>query len=157
MIAISVGYLLSIVFGRRLMANRAAFRLRWSMFTYNCLLVAINVYFFYTSFWWTDYGAEILNFRFPPPDDRSPRAMTIVGLYHYYLLTKFIDYFDRYVNTMWTRSQCLHFSCFLPSFFFVLRKKDKQITALHVYHHVSVPFVGWLSNWVSCVCVCVWP
>lgn len=127
--AITGAYVLMIILGRVFMKNRLPFQARLPMFAYNVGLVVINAYFFYKSFWWTNYGKELLNFRFPPNSDRSPRALEITNLFSHYLLSKFVDYFD--------------------TLFFILRKKNNQITALHVYHHISVPMVGWLSNWVN--------
>ncbi|UXI15467.1 long chain fatty acid CoA ligase [Sarcoptes scabiei] len=28
-------------------------------------------------------------------------------------------------------------------------KKEKQLTVLHIYHHISVPVIGWISSWIS--------
>ncbi|QQP58490.1 Elongation of very long chain fatty acids protein, partial [Caligus rogercresseyi] len=37
----------------------------------------------------------------------------------------------------------------LDTVFFVLRKKDNQITFLHVFHHVSMPIYAWIEvRWV---------
>lgn len=34
--------------------------------------------------------------------------------------------------------------------FFMLRKKDKQVTFLHVYHHASMFFLWWIGiKWVA--------
>lgn len=41
-----------------------------------------------------------------------------------YWLTKFADLFD--------------------TFFFALRKKNSHISFLHLYHHISVPILGWI-------------
>lgn len=32
----------------------------------------------------------------------------------------------------------------LDTIFFVLRRKDRQITFLHVYHHTGMPLISWL-------------
>ena len=129
LLAISFAYLLTILFGIRFMRNRKPFEVRMPMFIYNLFLIILNLYFLYKSFWWTNYGKDLLNFRFPSPTDLSNRAESLIKLYYYYHLSKFIDYFD--------------------TFFFILRKKNRQISLLHVYHHISVPIVGWISNWVS--------
>ena len=129
LLIISLMYVLIIVVGIWFMRNRKPFEIRLPMLVYNCALVVINAYFLYKSFWWTNYGKDLFNFQFPSIQDRSSRAMTTINLYYYYLLSKFVDYFD--------------------TFFFILRKKNNQISALHVYHHISVPMVGWISNWVS--------
>ena len=34
---------------------------------------------------------------------------------------------------------------FLDTLFFILRKKDSQITFLHVYHHASMLFIWWIA------------
>jgi len=128
LLAISFGYLLTIVAGIRFMRNRKPIEIRVPMFVYNVAMIAINAYFLYKSLWWTNYGKDLFNFDFPSPYDRSSRAEGIINLYYYYHLSKFIDYFD--------------------TFFFILRKKNNQISSLHVYHHFSVPIVGWVSNWV---------
>ncbi|KAH9506640.1 Elongation of very long chain fatty acids protein 7 [Dermatophagoides farinae] len=129
LLVISIIYLLAIYFGVQWMQHRKPFAIRMPMFMFNVLLVVLNLYFFYESFWWTNYGRDLLNFHFPSPFDSSERAHSIISLYYYYQISKFIDYMD--------------------TVFLVLRKKNDHITVLHVYHHVSVPIVGWFANWMS--------
>ncbi|CAH1709081.1 unnamed protein product [Chironomus riparius] len=38
----------------------------------------------------------------------------------------------------------LRLSEFLETIFFILRKKFNQVSILHVYHHISVPFLLWI-------------
>ncbi|CAH1709093.1 unnamed protein product [Chironomus riparius] len=38
----------------------------------------------------------------------------------------------------------LRMSEFLETIFFVLRKKFNQVSILHVYHHISIPFLLWI-------------
>ena len=38
----------------------------------------------------------------------------------------------------------LRLSEFLETIFFILKKKFNQVTILHVYHHISVPFIVWI-------------
>ena len=55
---------------------------------------------------------------------------------------------------------------FFDTFFFILRKKNNQITVLHIYHHSTMVCLWWIgTKWfaggacklaVTCVCVCVW-
>ena len=59
--------------------------------------------------------------------------MTVVRLFHYYMITKFVD--------------------FIHTLFFVVRKKNNQITVLHIYHHISVPIIGLISAWVSIISI----
>ena len=37
------------------------------------------------------------------------------------------------------------FTDFVDSFFFVLRKKNNQLTFLHVVHHSSMPVFSWFG------------
>lgn len=125
----TIGYLLTLYFGKKWMKNRPPYQLRLPMLIYNIILVVINFYFLLESLNWIEYGYKLLDFKFPSAADRSPKTMRIVNMFYYYQWTKFIDYFD--------------------SFFFILRKKEKQLSVLHVYHHISVPIIGWISSWVS--------
>ena len=123
------GYIVVVVFGTRLMRPRKPFELRSPMLIYNILLVLINGFFLYEALVWTSFGSRLLDFRFPSPNNRSKEAMRIVNMFYYYQWTKFLDYFD--------------------TFFFILRKKENQLSILHIYHHISVPIIGWISSWVS--------
>jgi hypothetical protein len=60
---------------------------------------------------------------------------------------KFVGYLDEnLVITYSYQSQflLLRLSEFLETIFFILRKKFNQVSILHVYHHISVPFLFWL-------------
>lgn len=94
--------------GPRFMKNREPYQLRNAMVIYNFLLVGINIFFFFEALNWIDYGARLLNFRFPDGNDTSPKALYIARSFHLYYLTKIIDLFD--------------------TVFFVLRKKYNQIS-----------------------------
>ncbi|KAH9399492.1 Elongation of very long chain fatty acids protein 7 [Tyrophagus putrescentiae] len=129
LLALTAAYIAIVVFGSRLMRGQAPLELRTPMLVYNVLMVAINGYFLYEALTWIGFGARLLDFRFPSPADRSPEAMRIVNSFNLYFWTKFVDYFD--------------------TFFFILRKKNRQVTTLHIYHHISVPIIGWISSWIS--------
>ncbi|KAH7643089.1 fatty acid elongase 1-like protein [Dermatophagoides farinae] len=129
-LATFTGAYLAIVFiGQRWMRTRKPYELRTPMFIYNIILVTINGYFLFESLLWINFGIRLFDFKFPSSQDRSVNAMHIVHMFYYYQWTKFIDYFD--------------------TFFFILRKKDRQLTALHIYHHISVPIIGWISSWTN--------
>ncbi|XP_054160046.1 elongation of very long chain fatty acids protein 7-like [Oppia nitens] len=113
--------------GPRMMKHREPYQLRGPMFIYNTLMVVINYYFFFQAFRWLDYGRELANFRWPDGSDNSQRTMDYIWSFYLYWLTKFVDLLD--------------------TVFFVLRKKYRQITALHLYHHTVVPILGWLYLW----------
>ena len=119
-------YLLFVkVIGPRLMKNRPAFVLRGPMLVYNLFMVAANIYFFLFVVNSIDYGRRFLNFKFPNNTDTSPAVMHELYVGYQCYMTRFLDLFD--------------------TIFFVLRKKDKQITFLHLYHHTLVPIIGWMA------------
>ena len=129
LISFLFAYIFIVYAGGMFMKNRKPMELRTPMLVYNVSMVVINFYFLIDSLIWIQFGYRLMEFRFPSPHDRSPQAMHIVNMFYYYQWTKFIDFFD--------------------TFFFVLRKKSKQLTVLHIYHHISVPIIGWVSSWVS--------
>jgi hypothetical protein len=115
--------------GPKWMKNRNPFELRSLMLLYNVVMVSINLFFLYESVQWLHFGTRLLEFKFPDNRDTSAASMRVVHMFHYYMITKFVDFID--------------------TFFFVARKKTNQITVLHIYHHISVPIIGWISAWVS--------
>ena len=115
--------------GPKLMSGRNAFELRPQMFLYNVTMVLINIIFLYQSLQWLENGTRLLDFKFPDNRYRSDKTMQIIRMFHYYFYTKFVDLIDTVI--------------------FVLRKKENHVTFLHVYHHVSVPVICWISLWVS--------
>ena len=105
--------------GPYLMRNRKPFELRGLMLVYNTLMVLLNAYAFWEVIFITDFGKYFLKYDFPSKNDFSEKTMRTIDLGWFYFLTKFFDLFD--------------------TIFFVLRKKNNQITLLHLYHHTSVP------------------
>ncbi|KAG5280706.1 hypothetical protein AALO_G00063100 [Alosa alosa] len=110
--------------GPRLMENRKPFNLRPILIVYNFSSVALSVYMSYEfvmSGWGTGYS-----FKCDPVDySHSPQAMRMVQTCWLYYFSKFTELLD--------------------TIFFVLRKKNNQITFLHVYHHAIMPFTWWFG------------
>jgi elongation of very long chain fatty acids protein 7 len=126
MFSILLAYLLFVKqIGPHLMKGRQAFNLRHLLLVYNISLVVFNVYFFIEALICIRFGLELFDFKFPDNRDVSPRAVRLINSGYAYFLTKFLDLFD--------------------TIFFVLRKKQSQITALHLYHHTVVPLLGWMA------------
>ena len=120
------GYLLFVTrLGPYLMRSRPAMELRNPMLVYNILMVVFNAYFFFKFIQHSAFGQTFLDFQFPNKYDNSPRAQALIQTSYLYFLTKFVDLLD--------------------TVFFVLRKKDRQVTILHLYHHTIVPVLCWLS------------
>ncbi|KAM6965719.1 elongation of very long chain fatty acids protein 7a [Aplochiton taeniatus] len=110
--------------GPRLMENRKGFDLKGILITYNFGVVALSVYMSYEfvmSGWGTGY-----TFRCDPVDySDSPQGLRMAATCWLYYFSKFIEMLD--------------------TVFFVLRKKNSQVTFLHVYHHSIMPFTWWFG------------
>ncbi|KAM4642260.1 very long chain fatty acid elongase 1 [Discoglossus pictus] len=108
--------------GPRLMANRKPFDLKPLMVVYNFSLVLFSAYIVYEflmSGWLTGY-----TWRCDPVDESdSPMALRMVRVAWMFLFSKFIELLD--------------------TVFFILRKKNSQITFLHIFHHSALPCSWW--------------
>ncbi|XP_011152094.1 elongation of very long chain fatty acids protein AAEL008004 isoform X2 [Harpegnathos saltator] len=114
---ISLGYLYFIyIAGPRFMKNRPPYKLKGFIMFYNIIQILANAWAikeYIRAGWFTKYG-----FKCWKPDFDSPNAQMIFNISWWLLLLKIFDYVETCV--------------------FVLRKKQKQISVLHVYHHISV-------------------
>ncbi|XP_053691109.1 elongation of very long chain fatty acids protein AAEL008004-like [Sabethes cyaneus] len=122
-IAILAGYLYFVQrLGPKLMSNRKPFDLRRVMLVYNALQVVANIFIAFSG---TKLMIEKRVSLLCEPIDRSTNEIALreVRLVHHYYVLKVLDLFDTIV--------------------FVLRKKQSQVSFLHVYHHtvmVLIPF-----------------
>ncbi|XP_068166420.1 elongation of very long chain fatty acids protein 7a isoform X2 [Antennarius striatus] len=110
--------------GPRIMENRKAFELKKVLIVYNFSVVALSLYMIYEfvmSGWGTGYSfrCDLINYS------ESPQALRMVAACWLYYFSKFIEMMD--------------------TVFFVLRKKNSQVTFLHVYHHSIMPFTWWFG------------
>lgn len=124
-IVAAVCYLIMVIFGPRFMEKRTALNLRNVLIGYNFLSVIFSVWmmweFVATSFFNPDF-----NILCQPNDenDRSEATMRLLNVHWWYFFSKVIEFAD--------------------TFFFVVRKKNNQISFLHVYHHVSMLMLQWM-------------
>ncbi|XP_039614652.1 elongation of very long chain fatty acids protein 7a isoform X1 [Polypterus senegalus] len=110
--------------GPKLMENRKPFDLRRVMIFYNFSIVIFSVYMSYEflmSGWATGYSyrCDIVDYS------RSPQGLRMAWTCWLYYFSKFIELLD--------------------TVFFVLRKKNSQISFLHVYHHSIMPYTWWFG------------
>ncbi|KAG8011938.1 Elongation of very long chain fatty acids protein 7 [Nibea albiflora] len=110
--------------GPRLMESRKGFDLKGVLIVYNFGVVALSLYMCYEfvmSGWGTGYSfhCDLVNYS------DSPQAIRMAATCWLYYFSKFIEMLD--------------------TVFFVLRKKDSQVTFLHVYHHSIMPFTWWFG------------
>lgn len=123
MTSILLGYtFLSVYVGPRLMANRKPFHLNTAMIVYNLSMVLLNAYIVYEflmSGWGTTYTwrCDLID------TSSSPQALRMIR-------ASWMFYFSKYIEL-------------LDTVFFVLRKKQSQITFLHVFHHSFMPWSWW--------------
>lgn len=110
--------------GPRFMSKRSPFSLRPILIVYNLTMSLANAYFFYLVMYYYNYGLDSFMIKFPTFERIDLNTMSSIRMSHLYLLTKFIDLLD--------------------TIFFVLRKKQSQVTWLHFYHHLTVPLIGWI-------------
>ena len=121
LISLAYCYLVKVA-GPRFMANRPPYKLNGVMKVYNFIQILINCYLFYhvAKFWLTGkYHWLCQTVDYSETDEGLHQVSQTWWGY----LSRFVDYFD--------------------TFFFVLRKKNNQITFLHVYHHTVVPIIMW--------------
>lgn len=112
------------VAGPQFMKKRRPFELRSLMAFYNFALVLINLYVFWGIGWYGYFNGYSLKCQ-PVDYSYNHDAVRMAQMGYYFYLTKFIEFAD--------------------TIFFVLRKKDNQISALHVIHHSIVPFSLWFG------------
>ncbi|KAM9456181.1 very long chain fatty acid elongase 7-like [Clarias gariepinus] len=110
--------------GPRLMENRKPFDLKRPMIIYNFSIVVFSLYMIYEflmSGWANGYSyrCDIVDYS------SSPQALRMAWTCWLYYFSKFIEMLD--------------------TIFFVLRKKNSQVTFLHVYHHSIMPFTWWFG------------
>ncbi|XP_054155275.1 elongation of very long chain fatty acids protein AAEL008004-like [Oppia nitens] len=107
------------------MANREPYNLKKLIIAYDLFMSLTNLYWFYESFNLIESFRLFLIVDFPTDRSSNYKTRETIALGYLYLLSKFMDWFD--------------------SIFFGLRKKFMHLSVLHVYHHMSVPFFGWLN------------
>ncbi|GFQ72217.1 elongation of very long chain fatty acids protein AAEL008004 [Trichonephila clavata] len=110
------------VIGPTFMKNRKPFDLRWLMVPYNVFLVIVNFYVF----------IEFAKIRLYFDSKNSCTTLDLINdantyrlaeITWWFFLTKYIELAD--------------------TVFFVLRKKDRQLSRLHLVHHSTVPILVW--------------
>ncbi|CAH1408309.1 unnamed protein product [Nezara viridula] len=131
-ILIMAAYLIFVRYvGPFLMGGRKPLVLNSVVRAYNILQVLMNVYIIYsvcssTGIAILDPWGRVCNVVSSAIEDKSLAKLRVLESLYYYYINKIIDLFD--------------------TVFFILRKKQSQITFLHVYHHVLMIGSTWIST-----------
>lgn len=128
MFCLIFAYYNMVYFGPKIMKNREPFKLKWILVFYNMGITLLNLYIAVSLF----YYAWKLNYSWicePCPKVRTMEEVQIaLGIYLFYV-SKVLEFND--------------------TLFFILRKKTKQLTFLHIYHHPTMFFFTWIAvKWV---------
>ncbi|RZF36661.1 hypothetical protein LSTR_LSTR012747 [Laodelphax striatellus] len=112
-------------FGPRYMQNRKAFDLRKIIIGYNAFQVVANSLIFYkilSSGWTTtlSLGCEPIDYS------DGPNAVSLVEGFWWCFMLKSVE--------------------LIETVFFILRKKQNQVSFLHVYHHASTLLFVWVAT-----------
>ncbi|VDI18413.1 fatty acid elongase 3 [Mytilus galloprovincialis] len=123
-VIIFVSYLLMVKFGPKLMEHRKPLQFHNVLIAYNLFMVLLSAYMFYEFL----MSAVLAGYsiRCQPVDySNNPIAIRMAKVCWLYFFSKIIEILD--------------------TIFFILRKKDQQITFLHVYHHSTMLLNWWLG------------
>jgi len=123
-ILIISSYFIVVLVGPKLMQNQQPFTLRSMLKCYNAIQVIISAYIF------KEFLISAIESRYsltcqPVDYSNSPVALRMAAACWWFFFSKIIDTFD--------------------TVFFILRKKNSQVTFLHVYHHGSMILNWWLG------------
>lgn len=123
-------YIAIVRIGPKLMKNREPFKLQGFMIVYNTFLVILSAYMCVEIV----YSAYLIGYystsnpfccKYKHTETyKDPKEMRLVNVLYVYFISKIIEFMD--------------------TFLMVLRKKESQITFLHVFHHSSILMVWWV-------------
>ncbi|XP_011152097.1 elongation of very long chain fatty acids protein 1-like [Harpegnathos saltator] len=113
-----------LVCGPRYMKNRPPYSLKTFIKLYNIVQFVANMWLVYS---FVNAGIVIRKLFCPVEMDytRNPVTTKLIRCAWGYFLLKLLDYVETVI--------------------FVLRKKNNQVSVLHVYHHVSTAIIAWLG------------
>ncbi|XP_014678856.1 PREDICTED: elongation of very long chain fatty acids protein 4-like [Priapulus caudatus] len=127
--ALTLAYLFLVWAGPRFMQRRRPLQLRAVLVGYNFAMMLLNLYVMVEVL----DASTRLGYSYicqPVNYSKNYHEMKIARALWWYYISKGIEFFD--------------------TFFFILRKKNSQITFLHVYHHSTMFCLWWIGiKWVA--------
>ncbi|XP_065912225.1 very long chain fatty acid elongase 4-like [Dysidea avara] len=134
-VLLSMMYVIMTIVGPYVMKDRPPVNIRVTMLVYNFVMIILSYYMFHEFF----FGMIDAGFNYicdPVNYSDSPSALRLVSACWWFYFSKLVEFMD--------------------TLFFILRKKNNQISFLHVYHHASMPIVWWIGvKWAAGGCSCV--
>ncbi|KAJ3620817.1 hypothetical protein MTP99_004733 [Tenebrio molitor] len=125
LVTIIACYLLLIYkLGPNFMKGRKTFELKKILVGYNILQIFFNLGIFILMF--TCWRNQSFTFCIPSEKLENSESILPLRAHYYYLLLKYFD--------------------LVETVFYVLRKKERQISFLHVYHHIGILMATWISG-----------
>jgi elongation of very long chain fatty acids protein 4 len=124
MAALTAIYLLIVAIGPRVMNKREAFDLKIVMILYNFALVIINLHICYEIF----VSVVLLKFNWICDDltySEDNNSIRLASALWWFYFSKVIEFID--------------------TFIFILRKKNNQLSFLHIYHHATMVPLWWIG------------
>ncbi|XP_057178261.1 elongation of very long chain fatty acids protein 2 [Triplophysa rosa] len=126
---LTITYLLTIYLGTKYMKNRPAYSLKNVLLLYNLSVTLLSFYMLVeliSAVWSAGYRLQCQGLY--EAGDADIRVAKVLWWYYFSKLIEFLD-----------------------TIFIVLRKKNIQISLLHVYHHASMFNIWWcVLNWIPC-------
>ncbi|KAF4526383.1 hypothetical protein B566_EDAN016458 [Ephemera danica] len=124
----TVLYLAIVWAGPRIMRDRKPFHLTWALVPYNFAMAGLNLYIAVELL----LASTRLRYSYvcqPVAREKHPDEIRIAKAVWWYYFSKLLEFCD--------------------TFFFILRKKNNQLTFLHVYHHSTMFSLWWIGiKWV---------
>lgn len=111
------------IIGPSIMRDRKAYELFSFIRVYNLLMVLWNGFGFYMACKLLNYGLDTFGCKPIDTTAKDETSMRIILYGYIFLLSRLVEFTD--------------------TICFVLRKKNRQISGFHVFHHFSVPIAVW--------------
>ncbi|CAI9739564.1 of very long chain fatty acids 2 [Octopus vulgaris] len=117
-------YILFVIYGPKYMKNRKPFDIRIFMVLYNLAMVVLSIYMFVEIILSTQaLGYTVICAPYTKSNAQNPKEMRLARVLWWYYFSKAIELMDTVLM--------------------ILRKKNDQVTFLHVFHHATMLNIWW--------------
>ncbi|KAG1658195.1 Elongation of very long chain fatty acids protein 4 [Nymphon striatum] len=121
-------YLLIVIVGPKWMTHRKPVDLKVVLIVYNCIVMLLNLYIGLELFYCSVKRGYSWSCQLVDTSDNIFELRIASALWWYYI-SKLVEFFD--------------------TFFFISRKKNSQLSFLHIYHHSTMFVLWWIGvKWV---------